>query len=269
MGKLINNLPAKDYHAIDALSASSAKLLLKSPAHYWAEKENPRAPTAAMKNGTLTHTLFFEPDKFEEEYAVMPKYDKRTKFGKEAAEQFEEANQGKTVIDEYAYQRAKEIVAAANANPLVAELMANGGDAEVTMQWDQYGVKCKARVDYLTSATMLDLKTCSDASPSGFARQIAAFSYHLQAAHYANGFREITGFELDRFIFVAVESEPPYATGVYVIDEAGLWSGGKMMKQAAAAYKQALKGPQKFATYVGGITTLSLPSYALVDPAFD
>ncbi len=121
MGKLINNLPAKDYHAIDALSASSAKLLLKSPAHYWAEKENPRAPTAAMKNGTLTHTLFFEPDKFEEEYAVMPKYDKRTKFGKEAAEQFEEANQGKTVIDEYAYQRAKEIVAAANANPLVAK----------------------------------------------------------------------------------------------------------------------------------------------------
>lgn len=268
MGKLINNLPAADYHAIEALSASGAKLLLKSPDHFLAEKMNPKAPTAAMKNGTLTHTLFFEPHKFEEEYAVMPKFDKRTKFGKEGAEQFEAENDGKIIIDEYAYERAKAISASAKAHPLVADLIANG-DAEVTMQWEQYGVKCKARVDFLTSATMLDLKTCSDASPSGFARQIANFSYHLQAAHYANGFKEITGIELDRFVFIAVESEAPYAVGVYTIDEAGLWSGRKLLKQAADAYKKALKGPSKVAAYVDSITTLSLPSYALVDPAFE
>lgn len=269
MGKLINNLPATDYHAIEALSASAAKLLLKSPAHYLADKANPRAPTAAMKNGTLTHTLFFEPHKFEEEYAVMPKFDKRTKFGKEGAEQFEADNEGKIVIDEYAYERAKAIAASAHAHPLVKELMSVGGDAEVTMQWEQYGVKCKARVDYLTSGMMLDLKTCQDASPAGFARQIATFSYHIQAAHYANGFNEITGIELDQFVFIAVESEPPYAVGVYTIDEAGLWSGGKLIKQAAEAYKKALKNKDTLPSYVDRVMTLSLPSYALVDPTFD
>ena len=73
--EMIKSLPASDYHKIKALSASTAKTLLKSPAHYLASLANPREPTAAMRLGTLCHTLVFEPDDFEKDFAIMPKVD--------------------------------------------------------------------------------------------------------------------------------------------------------------------------------------------------
>jgi hypothetical protein len=266
--KLVKNLPASEYHQIKALSASSAKLLLRSPAHYLAAMDNPREPTASMRLGTLCHTLFFEPDKLNEEFAVMPKVDKRTKFGKEAAAQFEEQNQGKVIVDEYQFEKAQAIAAAAKAHPIVQEYM-TGGDAEVTMLWEEYGVPCKARVDYLCGNVIFDLKTCQDASPEGFARQIGAFQYHLQAAHYANGYEAIHGKALDRFVFVAVESEPPFATGVYVVNKYGLQDGRTFMARAAKAFKKAQEPAKVAACYSNELVELALPNWAAAEPLAD
>lgn len=263
--ELIKNLPASEYHQIRALSASTAKQLLKSPAHYLASLANPKEPTAAMRLGTLCHTLVFEPDNFAKEFAIMPKVDKRTKFGKEAAASFEADNEGKIILDEYQYEKARAIADSALAHPLVTEYM-TGGDAEVTMLWEQYAIPCKARVDYLCGDVIFDLKTCQDASPEGFARQIGAFQYHLQAAHYANGYQAITGKPLDRFVFIAVESEPPYATGVYVINSTGLQSGRGFMAKAAKAFKQAQQPEKVKATYSPDLVELNLPNWALMQP---
>lgn len=263
--QMIRNLPASEYHKIDALSASSAKLLLKSPAHYLAAMASPREPTSAMRLGTLCHTLLFEPDKLNEEFAIMPKLDKRTKIGKEVAQQFEEDNVGKTIVDEYQFERAKAIAEAARSHPIVAEHMV-GGDAEVTMLWDEYDLNCKARVDYLRSNVIFDLKTCQDASPSGFARQIGVFQYHLQAAHYASGFETIMKTPLDRFVFIAVESEPPHATGVYIVNKEGLDAGKRFMEKASRAYKRAKETPNMRAIYSADMLEISLPPWALGEP---
>lgn len=263
--ELIRNLPASEYHSIAALSASSAKLLLKSPAHYLAAMESPKETTAAMRLGTLCHTLLFEPDNFAAEFAVQPKLDKRTKFGKEAAAQFEEDNQGKIVVDEYQYERAQAIAAAARAHPLVAEFM-HEGDAELTMRWMQHSVECKARVDYLVGDVMWDLKTCQDASPEGFARQIGAFQYHLQAAHYADGYEAIHDRPLDRFCFIAVESEPPHMTAVYVLDDVSLQAGRAFMRKAAKAYQKAKDKTQVVNRYSDDCVRIQVPSWALDRP---
>ena len=263
--ELIKNLPASEYHKIRALSASSAKLLLRSPSHYLAAMSNPREPSAAMRLGTLCHTLVFEPEMFEAEFAVAPRVDKRTKFGKEAFANFEEANEGKIVIDEFQYEKAKGIAAAALGHPMVEEYM-KGGDAEVTMLWEDYGVPCKARVDYMCGDVIFDLKTCQDASAGGFSRQIGTFQYHLQAAHYANGYQAITGKPLSRFVFIAVETEPPFMTGVYEIDRPAFQSGDVLMRKAAHAFKEAGKPTPPPARYSDDILRLTLPGWALSLP---
>jgi len=263
--ELIKNLPASEYHKIAALSASSAKLLLKSPAHYLANIANPREPTAAMRLGTLCHTLVFEPENFKKEFAIMPKVDKRTKIGKEAAAQFEEDNDGKIILDEYQYEKAQAIAQAALSHPIVSEYM-KGGNAEVTMRWRDYDVDCKARVDYLTGNVIFDLKTCQDASPEGFARQIGGFQYHLQAAHYASGFEKITGQQLEKFVFIAVESEPPYATGVYVLDPMALEAGRSFMAKAAKAFKKCQTPEYVMPVYSNDLVELSLPGWAMPQP---
>lgn len=259
-------MPASDYHAVEALSASGAKLLLRSPAHYISSKSTPREPTAAMRLGTLTHSMILEPDTFKNEFAVMPKFDRRTTVGKKAAEEFEQEHAGKIIVDETAYEKASAIAASVRKHPVAIEGLRDG-NPEVSLFWDQYGLPCKARTDYMTGSAIFDIKTCSDASPDGFAKQIASFQYHVQAAHYAAGFREIVGWDLDRFVFIAVESEAPYAVGVYTLDARSLQSGRLLMERAARAYRVALEQADTApAFYSDTITEISVPAWAQVEP---
>lgn len=261
-------MAASDYHAAEALSASGAKLLLRSPAHYLASKANQKEPTAAMRLGTLTHALVLEPEKFDAEFAVMPKFDRRTTIGKKAAEEFEQEHAGKVIVDEIAYERARNIADAVRSHPLVAQSLV-GGHAEVSLFWDQYGLPCKARCDYMTGNSIFDVKTCLDASPEGFARQIANFQYHLQAAHYSAGFREVVGWEPDRFVFIAVESEAPHAVGIYALDARSLQSGRLLMERAAAAYRTAIEQPAVPAFYSEALVEIAVPAWAQVEPFTD
>ena len=224
-----------------------------------------------MKLGTVVHTLILEPEKAAAEIAVCPKFDLRTTFGKKGQADFEAGAGGKLVVNEDVYARASRIADSVRAHGFVREQMLSGGggDAEAVMLWRQYDVACKCRMDMLKGATIFDVKTCQDASPDGFARQIATYSYHIQAAHYAAGYREVTGWELDRFVFIAVESEAPYAVGIYALDPRSLQSGRILMARAGVAYKRALEmmanGAQP-ATYADDLIEIAIPGWAQVEP---
>jgi len=56
------------------------------------------------------------------------------------------------------------------------------------------------------------------ASPDGFPREMRTYGYDLQAAFYLRTLRE-AGFDAKKFIFVAVEKEPPYAVGLHVMTD--------------------------------------------------
>ena len=261
---------AADYHAIEALSASGAKMLLRSPAHYLAGKAKPMQPSPAMKLGTVVHTLILEPEKAAAEIAVCPKFDLRTTFGKKGQADFEASAEGKLVVNEDVYDRAARIADSVRGHGFVREqMLSGGGEAEAVMLWRQYDVACKCRMDMLKGATIFDVKTCQDASPDGFARQIATYSYHVQAAHYAAGYREVTGWDLDRFVFVAVESEAPYAVGIYALDPRSLQSGRILMARAGVAYKRALEmmaNGEAPATYGDELIEIGIPGWAQVEP---
>jgi len=259
--EMIDDMPASEYHKIEALSASGAKSLLRSPAHFVASKETFREPTPAMRLGTAVHTLILEPHKFEEEIAVMPKFDKRTTVGKKAIEEWESENTGKCIIDAFQYERAKQIAESVREHPFFVERMDNG-IAETTLLWEQYGVQCKARLDYRKGNTIFDIKTCQDASPEGFAKQIANFQYHIQAAHYSMGWRRVSGERLERFVFVAVESDFPHMVGIYTLDRNSLTAGQMMMERAAKAYQHVLNGKVE-KNYTSKVVEISIPSWAM------
>jgi hypothetical protein len=264
---LHTNMPAPDYHAIDALSASGAKHLLRSPAHYLAQKESPMQPTAAMRLGTAVHTMILEPEKADIEIARAPKVDKRTKVGKETIELFERENAGKLCLDADVYDKAAAIADAVYKHPTARELLKDG-QSEVSMLWKSYGdTPCKARFDYYRGDGIVDIKTTQDASPEAFARSIASLKYHMQAAHYLQGYREVTGWDADHFTFIAVENEPPYAIGIYRLDEASLQTGRMLMEKAAMAFRTAAD-PAQWKGYRQDIETISVPSWALLDPSW-
>ena len=196
-----------DYHADPAVSASQLKTVMQSPYHYWSRYLDPdrvaMTPTAAMRLGSLTHCAVLEPDELTKRYQLAP--DRRTKEGKAAV--VEMAAAGIEAVSEADLAQALQMADAVRSNSTAALLLSNG-QAEQSFWWDDIatGMRCKCRPDWFDGETIVDLKTCQDASAAGFAKAVAAFHYQLQAAHY------LCGTLAKRFIFVAVEKLAPFAT---------------------------------------------------------
>jgi hypothetical protein len=104
--------------------------------------------------------------------------------------------------------------------------------------------------------TIVDLKTCTDASPSGFARACAAFGYHVQAAHYLN----VTFAE--RFVFIAVEKTFPYAVGVYELDAAAMAAGKEQCRIGLQTISDC-RAINEWPGYTTTCDTITMPGWAL------
>lgn len=208
-----------EYHAEPAVSKSDLDLINRSPAHYKYVKENPTEQTAAMLLGSVVHTLVLEPEKFADEYVVAPALDKRTKKGKEEWNEFIGSIDGKTVVDRKIYETAELAASSVRNHPIAARLL-QGGQAETSYFWEENGIKCKCRPDYLRMdiKCVIDLKTTQNASPDSFIKSAYDYRYHVQAAWYLRGLKAC-GIEAENFIFIAVEKEPPYTVCVYTADE--------------------------------------------------
>ena len=253
--KIVYDMPSEEYFAIHALSASGAKLLNRSAAHYLADKAEPRSPSAAMAFGSLVHTLILEPNTVDARYAAMPRINKRTNAGKEEASAFESENANRIIVDLQDFQRAQRTAAAVLAHPTARDLLNADGKSEATVLWQQHGVDCKARLDYLSEDCILDIKTARDASYDGFARACSQYSYHMQAAHYMAA-SEALGKQRP-FVFLVVEAQAPFNVAVYTLTAADLAAGREQMKRAAEVFKD-LGNDKRWTGYPVGITPLAL-----------
>jgi PDDEXK-like domain of unknown function (DUF3799) len=262
----------KEYFATEALSASGAKQLLISPAHYRASRDNTQTPSPAMVLGTITHQMILEPDQ-------PPRYSVRrlnwaTKEGKAEREELEALRL--PIISEQDHERVLNMQRAVLEHPVTGAMVKAIERREHALMWDQHDVKCKAKYDAITRrGNIIDLKTAVDASPVGFAKAIGNFKYHLQAAHYIDGLKIAEPEAEGRFQFVVVESNPPHAVAVYELDAAAINAGALMMKRAARIYKDALAN-NRWSAFPNSIVTLSLPGWAMpaqtwddAEPAFD
>ncbi|HID70728.1 MAG TPA: exodeoxyribonuclease VIII, partial [Desulfobacterales bacterium] len=108
---------------------------------------------------------------------------------------------------------------------------------------------------------IVDLKTTIDASPESFARSCVNFGYHRQEALYRMIYKLHFGEEPRGFIFVAVEKEPPYAVGVYVLGEEELNLGYNQINNAIDIYLECIRF-DTWPSYSEKIITLDYPKWA-------
>ena len=248
-----------DYHADPAISASQLKEISRSPYHYWFRYLDPNrvamVPTAAMRFGSLAHCAVLEPDELSKRYQLAP--DRRTKEGKAAVAEMAAA--GIEAVSEADMVLAVNMAVAVHGHPTAGALL-QSGQAEQSFWWDDIatGLRCKCRPDWFDGTTIVDLKTCVDASPAGFAKAVANFGYQIQAAHY------LCGTLAKRFIFVAVEKAAPYAIGVYELDAQAMVHGA-VLRHNALQIIQDCKAVNSWPGYTDGIQTLQLPGWALKD----
>lgn len=207
------------YHASAPLSKSDLHLLAKSPAHFKYALEHKEEATKAMSFGTAFHAYVLEPEKFKEEYITVSKIDRRTKEGKALVKEIEES--GKTLISEEEMKTIEQMAQNVLSNKYAAALLS--GEKEKSYFWNdkRTGINLKCRPDCRTElggvSVIVDLKTCVNADTDAFFRDCLKYGYDLQAALYKCGVEEIER-KPHRFVFIAVEKEPPFAFNILEAD---------------------------------------------------
>ncbi|GAA4400483.1 PD-(D/E)XK nuclease-like domain-containing protein [Quisquiliibacterium transsilvanicum] len=264
---LHRDMPAEQYHAIQAMSAGGLKRMRKSPAHFYGMQLDPSRPasgdpTPAMKNGTLVHCCIFEPDAVKGRYVVRPD---GLSFSTKDGKAWRDA-QSLEIIDGDQLASARAQAAALRALPDLEPLLADGyGEASAFWIDEATGELCKCRPDWVSPAgdgvILVDGKTCQDASPDGFGRAIWNMDYWLQAAWYSDGFEAATGLRVHGFVFGAVESTWPHAAAAYMLSDDVLDAARRENRRLLNLYAEC-KRTGVWPGYAPGISLIQLPAWA-------
>lgn len=259
------------YEKAPGLRQSDLTWMERSPAHYRAAVlAPPKEDTKAGIMGTLFHTAILEPDLFKKAYHVKPKTYENAK--KELKKWNANANECKEWLAKHSN---RPVISGDEQSALLAmrgSVMAHssaraalvGGMTEHCMFVNDphTGIKMKARPDRLTGNAIVDPKSTDDASPSGFARSIFKFNYHIQAAWYLD-IANLLGLEKKHFIFIAVEKEPPYAVEVYELDQESIAIGRSKYRKWIELFATCSERDEwPGYNYDQVITEISLPYWA-------
>lgn len=280
------DLTIEQYHALPSISKSGLDDLNKSPAHYFAWHLDPHRPAppvrAGQLEGNLAHCAVLEPDEFSARYATVPKDAPRRPTdaqwnAKKPSEdsiasmewwrEFNERTGGATVVSNYQYEVAMRQADSIRALPEMQQYLSRG-KAEVSAFWTDSitGVECRCRPDFVhslskSSVVLLDVKTFSSAASEDFRRQAARKRYHVQDTFYSMGFSAAASVNVEKFIFVVVETEWPYAAASYTLGNESREEGYLECHRLLDVYEECLR-TKKWPGYADKTTQIDLPPYA-------
>ena len=244
-GRRISGLPAVDYHAIRALSASGAWLLAEECAakFLWRSPWNPLYEPEAKSEfdiGVAAHLAVLEPERQADSIVAIDFGDYRSTRARDARDAARAA--GKVPLLPYQLDIVRAIAGAIRAHPIAAEAFKDG-EAEVSLTWRDpgTGMPCKARPDYLPAHAgwLVDLKTAISANPRVWRDQAYRLGYHARAAWYLDAAATVLGRAPEEYWFVIVEKEPPYLVSVISFDEGALAWGRSANRKACALFARS------------------------------
>jgi hypothetical protein len=259
----IYDLPAAAYHADPcpepSLSSSIAKLIcLSSPAH--ARHQHPRLNPAAVADeaehfdiGTAAHAVLLEG---QDVVQIIQADNWRTNAAKDARDAARQA--GRTPLLAKVWADVQAMVKAAreqlDRHTDGGAKMFTAGNPERTVIWQDDGVWCRARLDWLREVrdgihildpwAIDDYKTCStSANPDDWTRTMFSHGFDLQAAWYRRGVKAITGAEAS-FRFAVQETYPPYALSVIALGPDALTIAEKKCLYALEVWRASIEDGQ-------------------------
>jgi hypothetical protein len=265
------DVPEEIYHADrGSLSQSGAKLLLppSTPAKFRWVMDNPPEPKPVFTFGQLVHKLVLGKGAI---IAEIDADDYRTKAAQALRDAAYEAGEIPALTHEVI--KARDMYQAVRKHPLAGRIFLFEGKPEVSLYADDpdTGVRLRGRADWLTNGRMIDIgdrlvivdfKTAMTARPEDFARSVANYSYHLQAAWYIELAK---GLKLDTspvFLFVVVEKQPPHLVSVIELDSEAIAQGRRLRRKAIDTYRDCMASG-KWPGYSDEIVPIALPLWAV------
>jgi len=196
-----------EYHDDPALGSTDIKTLLQSAPDYWWRSDmnpakEPEKETPSKIFGRAVHTCVLEGrSKFEAHYAPKD-HNGSTKDGKAEMAAIQAA--GKVALKRDDFTRILAASAFIKANEFLSSAF-EGGKPEVSVFWEENGIRKKFRADYLKLNAIVDLKSIRNSKGKDFVSAcydaIANYGYDISAAYYTNGRRQMAGLLRDGAVF--------------------------------------------------------------------
>jgi hypothetical protein len=255
-------LSEEEYRAAPGIGQSLLKAFdaEPTPAHFIESLSRPKEVTEAMEFGTILHTAILQPDLLSEAYYVKPEpWDGRTT----ACKVWKTAHQDRPVITKEQEDSIPKIKETVLSLPVAGDIIRTG-QKEVSFfkRDEETGLLLKCRVDAIATDTdgnthLVDLKKVrrAHAAAERFSVQCVDRGYDVQCASYLH----ITG--ASRFVFVAMEDEPPFDAELWELDAKdvaeGLMKWRSMLSRYAAAVAEGT-----WPGYTRAVKKLTLPPWA-------
>lgn len=283
----VHTMEFSDYLKAEGVNNSLLKDMARSPAHCWAMHHAQNRPERKQRpwmiTGPLAHCAVLEPDAMAARYLVVPDDAPRRPSSAQwnakkpspdsvAAmawwTEFNARAQGRQIITAEQYATAQGQLSGIKAHPQLRQWL-ESGRSELSVFWTDpaTGLPCKARPDFWVHdlpdgrALLLDLKTCQSAEPHAFARTIANFGYHRQAAWYSDGWQAATGQDVAGFVFAAIPSEYPFIAGAYQLCDEALIQGREECAELLQQYADCLASGY-WPGHGDSVQTIELPGWA-------
>jgi hypothetical protein len=241
-----------------SLSVSSAKVLLKAPALYKWQRDNP-VHSESFDFGKVVHALVLGAG-IDDVY-VVPFDDWKTKAAQAERKIARADDMAPVTIPEW--ERACAM-ADAIAGHEGAQRLLSGGAPEVYLlaKDPDTGIMRRAWVDYLSPDAVVDYKTAASVEPYAFAKSAAKYGYHQQAAWTLDMLTDLGYNPPETFTFITQEKDAPYLVEVYDLDEASIERGRELNREALRTFQHCL-ATDTWPGYTGrDLSTLCLPAWA-------
>lgn len=246
LGEVVEGLSFADYQQHGGINASLLKVAhsqsMAHVKHMLDAKESKKGDE--LDFGRSFHALFLEGKK---EYAVAPDSYTNSK-GEEKPWAWQSKTCQKWRDDQTLPVLNKKEVSALNSMVHAAGLEVGfpvADEVEISVFAERKGIALKARIDWLRDDAVIDLKTAESAKPEEFIKKCYQYGYFLQAAFYID-LLKMVGIDRKKFLLVAVEKEPPFATCTITLadDDTGLSLlnlGRKQYQSAFAKIRHAME----------------------------
>ncbi len=179
--------------------------------------------TDALLKGICTHAALFQPELLTR--VIVPPRSVLSEQGHRRGKAWKNFVADATANNKIVVSQDVGMAIAmmtASVNLAIGELLTIAQDRhfELPIYWKDgnSGLSCKAQPDFVFASDgyriVMDLKCTNDLSLAGFRRSSRSHGYWLQDAHYRDAVESHFDQPVMDFLFVCVESVPPYRTRV-------------------------------------------------------
>jgi hypothetical protein len=266
------DMPTAEYFADPAPSASLSNSIVQilhtqSPRHAWQahSRLNPNYGESSSRRldlGSVAHKLLLGKGR---EIQIISAPDFRTKIAQSERDLARAA--GKLPVLTADYERALAMVEIARGSIAMCKevgrvFFSSAAQMESVAIWREGDCWARAMLDCTDIGTVLDYKSCQNASPEYVRRHIYQMGYHIQRSWYLRGLDRIDpgGAGRRRFIFIFQEIDEPHAVTFFEVDGAGAAMGDRSCDQAMRLWQECMR-QNKWPAYDPLIHRAEMPTW--------